>query len=98
MPLFSNMQEAYKKKELVLFQPDFRRVQDNINAAIQREEERHGEAHRLAAVSPKYTPMAPPASSVVQVNRYMSLVVIKAVFRVFDLMPHKPSCTATEDG
>ena len=28
----------------------------------------------------------------------LSLVVRKRVFRVFDLIPHKPGCTATEDG
>ena len=28
----------------------------------------------------------------------MSLVVRKAVFGVFDMVPHKPVCTATEDG
>ena len=28
----------------------------------------------------------------------MSLVVRKPVFGVFDLVPHKPGCTATEDG
>ena len=43
-------------------------MQENISAAIQREEERHGEARRQAGVSPKYSPMiGPPSSSVVQV-------------------------------
>ena len=29
---------------------------------------------------------------------HLSLVVRKPVFRVFDLVRHKPGCTATEDG
>ena len=29
---------------------------------------------------------------------YMSLVVRKPVFGVSDQVPHKPGCTATEDG
>ena len=29
---------------------------------------------------------------------HMNLVVRKMVFGVFDLVPHKPGCTATEDG
>ena len=29
---------------------------------------------------------------------HLSLVVRKPVFGVFDLVPHKPGCTATEDG
>ena len=28
----------------------------------------------------------------------MSLVVRKPVFGIFDLVPHKPGCTAIEDG
>ena len=31
-------------------------------------------------------------------NMYMSLVVRKPVFGVSDQVPHKPGCTATEDG
>ena len=31
-------------------------------------------------------------------HHYMSLVVIKPVFGVFDQVRHKPGCTATEDG
>ena len=29
---------------------------------------------------------------------YLSLVVRKPVFRISDQVPHKPVCTATEDG
>ena len=52
---------------LVGFQTDYRRVHENISAAIQREEERHGESRRQAAVSPKYTPVV-PSSTALQVN------------------------------
>ena len=31
-------------------------------------------------------------------QKYMSLVVRKPVFGVSDQVPHKPGCTATEDG
>ena len=31
-------------------------------------------------------------------HTYMSLVVRKPVFGFFDLVPHKPGCTGTEDG
>ena len=31
-------------------------------------------------------------------SKYMSLVVIKPVFWVFDHVRHKPGCTATENG
>ena len=42
----------------------------------------------------------PAACSEEQVNltEYMSLVVRKLVFGVSDQVPHKPGCTATEDG
>lgn len=47
---------------------DFRQVHEKLSAAIQREEERHGEGRRQPGVSPKYSPMVPPSSSVVQAN------------------------------
>lgn len=47
---------------------DFRQVHEKLSAAIQREEERHGEGRRQPGVSPKYSPMVPPSTSVVQPN------------------------------
>ena len=56
--------------KVLCFQTDFRQVHEKLSAAIQREEERHGEGRRQPGVSPKYSPMVPPSSSVVQVNVY----------------------------
>ena len=36
-------------------------------------------------------------NSVVSEEDHLSLVVIKPVFGVFDLVRHKPGCAATED-
>ena len=38
------------------------------------------------------------ADNTVLFKMYMSLVVRKPVFGVSDKVPHKPGCTATEDG